>query len=345
MPIIGGLDIHRKQITFDFLDVVTGEVQRGQICPADRQHLRAWLRRFGGVPGVAFAFEGCTGWRYVAGELAAAGIEAHLAEPADTAALRGRKRHAKTDRTDSRHLRELLAGGRLPECWIPPEQVLECRALLETYHALRREHTAWVQRAHAVLFHQGASRLGEDGISTGQGRELLCAIAAGQLSPAGQQQISLYLRMLEVTGAELDVLRRQLTATARHMAGPKVLQDKLYGVGPITALALTCWLGGAGRFSSARKAVRFAGLDITVYSSDGRRSPGHLSRQGPPVLRWCVYEAGKTHARASAPGHAYYAQVKDRIDGKRAALSQARRIIRQACHQLTELGDDAFTTV
>jgi transposase len=262
MPIIGGLDIHRKQITFDYADLDTGEVQRGQIAPAGRGDLRAWLKRFDGVPGVAFAFEACTGWRYVAGELAAAGIGAHLAEPADTAALRGRKRHAKTDRTDSRHLRQLLADGRLPECWIPPEHVLECRALLETYHALRREHAAWVQRCHAVLFRQGAPRLGEGQISTAAGRELLCAVAAGQLSPAGRQQIGLYLRMLQVTGAELDVLRGQLTAAARHLAGPRALQDKLYGVGPITALALTCWLGGADRFSSSRKAVRFAGLAL-----------------------------------------------------------------------------------
>jgi hypothetical protein len=29
MPIVGGLDIHRKQITFDYVDTVTGEVQRG----------------------------------------------------------------------------------------------------------------------------------------------------------------------------------------------------------------------------------------------------------------------------------------------------------------------------
>ena len=81
---------------------------------------------------------------------------AHLAEPADTAFARGRKRHAKTDRTDCRHLRMLLAEGRLPECWIPPGHILECRALLETYHDLRAERTAWVQRIHAVLFHQGA---------------------------------------------------------------------------------------------------------------------------------------------------------------------------------------------
>jgi transposase len=41
MPIVGGLDIHRKQITFDYLDTGTGQVRRGQINPADREHLRA----------------------------------------------------------------------------------------------------------------------------------------------------------------------------------------------------------------------------------------------------------------------------------------------------------------
>jgi len=66
MPIVGGLDIHRKQITFDHLDTVTGEVKRGQIAPADREHVRAWLARFAGCGDVAFAVEGCAGWRYVA---------------------------------------------------------------------------------------------------------------------------------------------------------------------------------------------------------------------------------------------------------------------------------------
>jgi hypothetical protein len=95
MPIVGGLDIHRKQLTFDYLDTVTGEVKRGQIAPADRAHLRAWLARFAGHDDVAFAVEGCGGWRYVTEELAAAGIGAHLGEPAGTAALRGRKRHKR----------------------------------------------------------------------------------------------------------------------------------------------------------------------------------------------------------------------------------------------------------
>jgi transposase len=343
MLIVGGLDIHRKQLTFDYLDTVTGEVKRGQIAPAGRAHLRAWLARFAGRDDVAFAVEGCTGWRYVAEELAAAGIAVHMGEPADTAAARGRKRHAKTDKTDSRHLRTLLAEGRLPECWIPPAQILEYRALLETYHDLRAEHTAWVQRIHAVFFHQGAPALGEGALRTEQGLAALRAAAAAHLSPAGQLQVATALDMLAAVEARLGPLRHQLRDAARHLTGAKVLAARLYGVGPITALALTCWLAGEGRFSSSRKAVRFTGLDITVWSSDRKGPPGRLSRQGPPMLRWAVYEAGKTHARAAAPDHAYYATVKDRKNSKRAALSEARKLVRQACHILTELGDDALT--
>ena len=56
-----------------------------------------------------------------------------LAEPAETAHLRGPKRHAKTDKTDSRHLRMLVADGRVPLSWIPPRQACELRALLQLY--------------------------------------------------------------------------------------------------------------------------------------------------------------------------------------------------------------------
>src|SRR6266536_740036 len=344
MPIVGGLDIHRKQLTFDYLDTVTGEVRRGQVAPADRVHLRAWLARFAGWDDVAFAVEGCAGRRYVAEELAAADGAAHLGDAADTAAARGRKRQAKTDMTDARPLRTLLAACRLPGWWTQPAQILEYRALLETYHDLRRAHTAWVQRIHAVFFHQGAPPLSEGALRTGQGLAALRAAAAAHLSPAGQQQVATALDMIAATEARLGPLRHQLRGAAAHLTGAKVLAARLYGAGPVTALALTCWLAGKDRFSSSRKAVRFTGLDITVHSSGRKGPPGRLSRQGPPVLRWAVYEAGKTHARSSAPDHRYYAAVKDRKNSKRAALSEARKILRQACHILAELGDDALAS-
>jgi transposase len=151
------------------------------------------------------------------------------------------------------------------------------------------------------------------------------------------------LAIMDTLAEHLDHVRRQLVHTARHVTGALALREQIYGVGPMTALALCSWLGGAQRFSSSRKAVRFTGLDITVRSSDAKRSPGRLSRQGPQVLRWLLFEAAKTSARACAPGHRYYTDVKNRYDASRAALSQARRIVRQAVHILTALGDDAFT--
>jgi transposase len=98
MRIVGGLDVHRRQITFDYLDERSGQCRRGRIAPADRMLLRRWLATNATERPAAFAVEACTGWRFVVEELQRAGIEAHLAEPADTAAARGPKRRAKTDR-------------------------------------------------------------------------------------------------------------------------------------------------------------------------------------------------------------------------------------------------------
>ena len=61
MAIVGGFDIHRRQVTFDYLDTVTGQVRRGRVEPACREALRAWLERFAGRGDVTFAVEGCTG--------------------------------------------------------------------------------------------------------------------------------------------------------------------------------------------------------------------------------------------------------------------------------------------
>jgi transposase len=61
MSIVGGLDILRKQLTFDYVERDTGRWERSRIAPADRARLATWLSRFDGDSEVAFAFEGCTG--------------------------------------------------------------------------------------------------------------------------------------------------------------------------------------------------------------------------------------------------------------------------------------------
>ena len=224
MAIIGGFDLHRRQLTYDYLDVVTGQVERGRVVPADRAHLRCFLARFEGQGEVAFAVEGCTGWRYVVEELERAGLGAHLAEPAETAAKRGRKRRAKTDRSDARHLRELLGKGDLPESWIPPAQVLEARARVRLYKDLEEERTAWLQRVQATLYHQGVPVIASLTSAAGQAR-----LTAAELSPAGREAVEVGLRQLDrLTGEPGPAARRAgppapAASRAAGRCGPRTL--------------------------------------------------------------------------------------------------------------------------
>jgi hypothetical protein len=117
---------------------------------------------------------------------------------------------------------------------------------------------------------------------------------------------------------------------------------KHYGIGELTAVTILAELGDARRFSSSRHAVRYAGLDITVHQSDQRRAPGHLSRQGPPALRWALFEAAQAARRPGSPDREYYDQAADRLGGNRACLALARKLLKRSFHTLRELGDDAL---
>jgi transposase len=338
MAIVGGLDIHRRQITFDTLDTTTGETRRGQLSPASRPELRAWLAQFRGQPA-AFALEATTGWRYIVEELTRAGIDAHLAEPADTRALRGPKRRAKTDRTDARHLRELLRAGTLPESWMPPAHIADARTQVRLRHALVGARTGWYQRIHAILFHHGLPD--RSGLLTSDGRAWLARV---ELPTVARQAVDLALRMIDQLDTELDTLDAALARIARGQPGCKALMGR-YGIGRLTAVAIWAEFGDVRRFANARQAVRFTGLDITVSESDSKRARGHLARQGSPVLRWALHEAAMCAARPGSPDYAYYLQVKQRLGGKRAALSVARKLAREAYHTLHDLGDQALAPV
>jgi transposase len=337
MRIIGAFDVHRKQITYKWLDKETGEVRRGHIMPALRETVREFLKPFKDLDA-HFALEATTGWRFVAEELAGAGLTVHLAEPAETATLRGTKRRAKTDRRDCDHLVNLLLSGRLPESWVPPPHVLEIRTLARLRKDLADQRREWQQRIQAQLFHQGVQRIP----ITAKGRP---HIVEAELSAAGHQVVTTGLKMIDYLDHQLTPLDTYLVRFAKLQPGCRALKQRLFGVGDLTAVFIWAEIGNCARFSSSDDAVRYAGLDITVYESADKRPPGHLSRQGPEALRWALYEVAQSAARGTSPDHAYYLEVKQRLNHKRACLSVARKVCRRAHHILRSLGEDAFSRV
>jgi transposase len=335
VTIVMGLDQHRAQISSEWIDTDTGEVQRTRVTPADRSGVRRFLARFADQQ-LEVALEATTGWRFVVEELQRVGAEAHLAEPAETAGLRGPKKRAKGDRADARHLRELLMVGRLPESWVPPEHILDLRARVRLRHELGDQRHEWQQRIQAVLYHHGCPR--RAGLLT---RESRAWLAAQSLPAVAQEQITVALAMIDALDLQMGPIERELRAYARRQAGCKALMGH-YGIGALTAVKILTELGDCRRFSSSRQAVRYAGMDITVHQSDTRRSPGHLSRQGPPALRWALYEAAQMARREGSPDRDYYLQAAERLGSNRASLAIARKLLKRSYHTLRELGEEAM---
>jgi transposase len=336
MSIVMGLDQHRAQITAEWVDTDMGEVSRGRIVPADRVGVRKFLARFGGRE-LEVALEATTGWRFVVEELRRVGASVHLAEPAETSALRGNKQRAKNDRADARHLRELLMAGRLPECWIAPDHILDLRARVRLRHTLVDERGEWQQRMQAVLYHHGLPK--RAGLLTSENRAWLQQLP---LPAAGREQLTVALGMIDAVEVRIAPLDQELCSYARRQTGCRALIAAQYGIGALTSVVILAELGDCSRFSSSREAVRYGGMDITVHASDKRRAPGHLSRQGPPALRWALYEAAQAARRKTSPDYAYYRQAAERLGGNRACLALARKLLKRSYHTLRELGDEAL---
>ena len=307
MSMVCGLDLHRQQITFDALDTRSGEVWRGRVWQPDRARVRRWLRsdvaRRADGQSVAMAVEGCTGWRYVAEEITAAGFEAHLAEPADTQAAWGKKHRAKTDRSDARLLRQLLQRGELPESWIPPTIVLEWRERVRLYKWLVDQRLVWVQRIHAELFHHGVA-VPEGAIRSPSTRALLAGDEV-TLTPAAGQRIRVGYAMIR--------RRRRRVAAAEGLADP--VRDAPAGVsGPGRRRLRDRRADGGGGVVRARRLSSLLALGPGGPSHRVGRQRGRLrlaSRlglpvpAGTPVLRWALVKRRSTPRISAAPTTPY----------------------------------------
>src|SRR5215204_6240273 len=247
MAIVMGLDQHRAQIAAEWIDTDSGEIGRARISPALRGDVRRFFRRFAGQR-LEVALEATTGWRFVVEELHAIGAAAHLAEPAETAARRGNKKRAKTDRGDARHLRELLMIGRLPESWIPPDHLLDLRARVRLRHTLIDQRGEWQQRLQAVLYHHGFPQ--RNGLLTSENRHWLEAL---ELPDTAREQIAVGLQMIDALDAQSAPITRELRLYARRQVGCRALMGH-YGIGELTAVTILAELGDARRLD--RKSTR-----------------------------------------------------------------------------------------
>ena len=171
----------------------------------------------------------------------------------------------------------------------------------------------------------------------GDGREWL---AAQPLPPAAREQVTVALAMIDAIEAQIAPLDRELRAYARRQAGCKALMGH-DGIGELVAVTILAELGDCTRFSSSRNAIRYVGMDITVYQSDQHRAPGHLSRQADRAADGrCSRPLSQRADGAARTATTTARRSSGSVTPVRAWLAQ--KLLKRSYHTLRELGEEAL---
>jgi len=319
-----GVDLHKDQMTLAVLDEQGAVIRREELATKCRNQIREWFASYGTDCQVAVESVGFYQWFWdlfqpVVGKLV-------LADPAGLAPLRPRKQ-AKTDRKDAELLAQLLFQGRLPNAFVPPRALRPLRELVRHRHsvaralALQRRCLRWTM---LKLNLPGPKTLSSDATQ----KWLLSQ--EGKFSPA--QQFVARQRLDQIVALE-----RQLTDTERLIedaiaADPGLthrvqLLTSIPGIGPLVAVTILVETGDLTRFRHPGQVGAYAGLTPRVHRSANTVHHGHISKMGPPILRWVLQQAAWVAVRVDDHARRHWLRISRRAGQKRASVAVARKLL------------------
>jgi len=215
-------------------------------------------------------------------------------------------RKQKTDRRDAELRLRLLLEGRFPQLWVPGLEQRDTRQLLLHRHKLVRIRRQVKNELQHLALNQGVQRKSK--LWSAAGRKLLEELPLAGWTARRRQDSLQLLDDLDRRIAELDIAAQQ---EAEKNPVAQLLQTHP-GVGPITSPTMAVTLGQIDHFACSRKVVSYLGLNPTEHSSGGRQHLGAISKQGNPMVRSLLVEAGQNVARCVPELKRAYQRLKHR---------------------------------
>lgn len=312
MKIIG-CDFHPSFQQIAMVDTETGEHTENRLTPDQAVQFYSQCK---GPVVVGMEASGNTLWfeRLLAG----LGHELRLGDAGKIRAMEVRKQ--KTDRRDAELLLKLLLENRFPEIWRPSLQERDTRQLLVHRHKLVGMRRQVKNQLQHLAMNQGLQR--KHRLWTKVGRKLLEELPLTGWTARRRDDSLRLLDDLNHDVAELDTAVEQ---QARENAVAQLLQTHP-GVGPITSLAFVLTLGQIERFQHSRQVVSYLGLNPSEHSSGRRQKFGSISKQGNPMLRSLLVEAGQSASRMVPELTRAYQRLKHRKHSGVAKVMVARKL-------------------
>jgi transposase len=173
---------------------------------------------------------------------------------------------------------------------------------------------------HALAMGEGVCR--KKKLFTKKGRAELEGLALGVWASYRRQELLTMLDRLDASLKEMD----DAVAEQAEQNASAVLLMTHPGVGPVTSLAFVLTLGPVERFERSKQVVSYLGLNPREHSSGGRQRLGAISKQGNPMMRSLLVEAGHTAARLDAELRQDYQRLKLRRGSGVAKVAIARKL-------------------
>jgi transposase len=100
------------------------------------------------------------------------------------------------------------------------------------------------------------------------------------------------------------------------------------GVGPLTAMRFVATIDDVKRFATAHDVQAYLGLTPGEDSSSSRTRRTHLTKAGPPQMRWLLVQAAWAALRCAAkhPMATWATQIAERRGKRVAAVALARKL-------------------
>jgi transposase len=239
----------------------------------------------------------------------------------------------KNDRIDARKQAVLLSIGEVPRVHMPCMMVRQWRVTIQHRRKIVNSVTCVKNRIRAMLKANGYLRPAVRGSWWKSGnRRWMESIASSDYKITSSEPWRMNLGdMLEELGL-LESQRERVTGYLDEYleghAGGKLLMS-IPGVGPRTAEAVLAYTDDVRRFSRSKQYGAYFGLTPKLDESGTSRRLGHISKQGPSVVRWVIVESAWRVVKKNPALKAFYERVKAGQKGRKkiAIVAVARKLL------------------
>jgi transposase len=271
----------------------------------------------------AVCFEASTGYGYLFERLQPMARRVLVAHPGQLRLIFRSKR--KNDRVDAEKLAKQLFLDEVPPVYVPRVEVRGWRRMIGHRRKLVADRIRSKNAMRALLRSQGIEA--PKGLWTHRGMAWLQSVSmATKLDELQRDILQEKIRTLTKMLQRVETLLNQV---ARRNPGVQLLKT-MPGVGVRTAEAVVAYVDDPHRFGRIKAIGRYFGLVPCQDASARMDHRGHITREGPAVVRWLLTEAAWHGIRRSPRLRAFYDRVQRGESGRRkiALVATAHYMLR-----------------